>query len=128
MFVNLAEYFAKNPGVGILATADAQGRVDLAVYETPEVIDDKTISLNMLDRLSYQNLKSNPNAAYMFLEASGNWNGKRLYLKKIAEMPGIERVRELKKNNLPLPDPALTSKFHVRFTVERIRPAVGDEN
>lgn len=66
--MNLAHYFGNTEGSGILATADAEGQVDMAIYETPQVIDENIIALNMLNRRSFQNLQSNPHAAYMFIE------------------------------------------------------------
>ncbi len=123
--MNLTHYFGNTEGVGILATADANGKVDLAIYETPQVIDDNTIALNMLGRLSYKNLQTNPNAVYMFIQAGEDLQGKRFYLAKISQRSGIERIRELKANNQPLTDPNLAAKHFVCFRVENIRPLVG---
>jgi hypothetical protein len=126
--MNLAQYFENTRGAGILATADSEGKVDLAIYTSPEVIDDNTIAFNMLERLSYKNLQTNPHAAYMFVEESSKWNGRRFYLTKISEQSGLERVRELRSRNMPLPDAAQMNKKFVCFKVENIRPVVGDDN
>jgi len=126
--MNLSQYFGNTRGVGILATANSEGKVDLAVYTSPEVIDDNTIAFNMLERLSYKNLQTNPHAAYMFVEEGSKWNGRRFYLTKISEQSGLERVRELRSRNMPLPDAAQMNKKFVCFKVENIRPIVGDDN
>ena len=64
----LAQYFENNKGTGILATADGQGNVDLAIYARPHIIDETTAAFIMRERLSHHNLKSNPHVAYMFIE------------------------------------------------------------
>lgn len=124
--MNLQQYFQSVDGVGIFATADAAGKVDLAIYEKPQIVDEATIAFNMTPRLSYQNLQSNPHAAYMFIENSMGWNGKRLYLTKLSETPGPERVKELRTAGQHLTDPAQANKYYVRFSVDDLRPAVGD--
>ncbi len=45
--MNLSDYFEKVRGLGILATADPDGMVDLAVYAKPHVIDETTIAFVM---------------------------------------------------------------------------------
>ena len=124
--MDIARYFNENEGTGILATADGRGKVDMAVYEKPEVIDNDTIALRMLERRSYQNITTNPHAAYTFIEAAGNYQGRRFYLKMIDDKSGEERVRELKAQNLPLTDPALAGKHFVTFKIVEMRPLVGD--
>ena len=76
----LSEYFEKAKGVGVLATADAQGKVNLAVYSRPHFLDsndDNTVAFIMADRLSHANIVANPHAAYSFHEDGegyyGNW-------------------------------------------------------
>ncbi len=66
--MDLAEYFENQKGTGVLATADDQGRVDVAVYARPHVIDRETIAFIMPDRLTHHNLQSNDHAAYLFME------------------------------------------------------------
>ena len=39
--MNLAEYFEKAKGTGILATSSSDGDVDLAIYARPYVIDNR---------------------------------------------------------------------------------------
>ena len=81
--MNLSDYFENVRGLGILATSDADGMVDLAIYAKPHVIDETTIAFIMRERLTHQNLKSNPQAVYMFVEKGEGYTGKRLYLTKI---------------------------------------------
>lgn len=60
--MNLADYFENRQSLGILATADSDGMVDLAIYAGPHLIDETTIAFVMQERLSHQNLKSNQSA------------------------------------------------------------------
>jgi Pyridoxamine 5'-phosphate oxidase len=66
--MDLNEYFDKTKGRGVLATADADGRVDAAVYARPKVLDGETIAFIMRDRLTPANVGTNPHAAYLFME------------------------------------------------------------
>ena len=54
--MNLENYFENVKGTGVLATADGQGRVDVALYSKPHFMDDGTIAFIMADRLTHHNL------------------------------------------------------------------------
>ena len=126
--MSLFDYFEKADGIGILATADSDGMVDLAVYARPEVIDDTTIAFIMKERLSHQNLKSNPHAAYMFIEQGEGYAGKRLYLTKIREETNTSLIEEIIRKKPQIADPGDDSnKYLVIFQVENIWPLVGDK-
>ena len=58
--MTLKEYFETNKGFGILATADDQGRTNAAVYSRPHFMEDGTVAFIMRDRLTHNNLTSNP--------------------------------------------------------------------
>jgi len=126
--MSLFDYFEKADGIGVLATADSDGMVDLAVYARPEVIDDTTIAFIMKERLSHQNLKSNPHAAYMFIEQGEGYAGKRLYLTKIREETNTSLIEEIIRKKPQIADPGDDSnKYLVIFQVENIWPLVGDK-
>jgi hypothetical protein len=125
--MDLKEYFEKHTGSGILATADAEGNVNMAVYARPHVKDDATVAFIMRDRLSHQNLQSNPHAAYIFLEEVKGYQGKRLYLTLTSEETDPEKIAALRRRTAPDSHPD-ESKFLVTFRVDRVRPAVGKEN
>jgi hypothetical protein len=126
--MSLSSYFENTRGNGILATADSDGTVDLAVYAKPEVIDDSTIAFIMRERLTHQNLKSNPHAAYMFIEQGDGFFGKRLYLTKIREETNTSFVEKIimKKPQISPPEDD-SNKYLVIFHVENIRPLVGEK-
>lgn len=52
----------------MLSTADSGGELDAAIYSTPHEMDDGTAAYIMRERLTHENLRSNPFAAYLFLE------------------------------------------------------------
>ena len=60
--MNLKTYFEETKGMGVLSTADGEGRVNAAVYARPHVMDDGSLAFVMRDRLSHNNLQSNPRA------------------------------------------------------------------
>ena len=124
---DLLEYFQDVAGIGILSTSDADGRSDLAIYARPHVFDNETIAFIMRESLSYQNLKSNPHAAYMFIESESRYKGIRLYLKKIDEEFDPEIVNKFRrKPKKTCGDGGNEASYLVRFHVERTRPLVGD--
>ena len=65
--MELSEYFELMSGRGILATADSSGKVNTAIYARPHFIDQNTVAFIMAERLTYENLKSNPQAAYLYI-------------------------------------------------------------
>ena len=94
--MNLSEYFENRTGRGVLATADSDGNVDVAVYSRPHFIDEKTVAYIMTDRLTHKNLQSNPHAAYLFMELGEGYAGKRLYLTKIKEETDPEAINKIR--------------------------------
>lgn len=126
--MSLSEYFEKAQGLGILATANSDGAVDLALYAKPHVIDENTIAFIMQEHLTHRNLKSNPHAAYMFVEKGPGYNGKRLYLSKIREETNTSVVEMFRKKQ-----PVIcaagddSNKYLVHFQVNDIRPLVGNK-
>ena len=117
--MNLAEYFKKAKGYAAVATSDSAGNVDIAMYQKPDVPDEQTIVLTMLQRQSYANLQSNPKAALLFVE-EGKLAGKRLYLKMVDEKTEPERVKKLRQNHPTIFQPA-ANKHAVTFHIEKIR-------
>jgi hypothetical protein len=125
--VKLSEYFEKTTGTGVLATANASGGVDAAVYARPHFLDDQTVAFIMGDRLSHQNLQSNPQAAYLFIERGDGYKGKRLHLTRIAEDTDPQKIQNLRRRPLPMECGVEgESKYLVHFRIDRVRPLVGD--
>ena len=125
--MNLSDYFQAVKGTGVLATSDSGGNVDIAIYARLYIIDEKTIAFSMLERLSYANVQSNPKAAYLFVEKGEGYAGTRLYLTRTGEEKDPERIKEIKQQHSKTYNPEETSKHLVYFTVDKIRPLVGDK-
>ena len=66
--MKLEEYFDIKKGIGVLSTADIEGKVDAAIYARPHFMEDGSLAIIMRDRLSHHNLQSNPHATYLFKE------------------------------------------------------------
>jgi len=125
--MSLAEYFENIKGLGVLATSDSEGNVDIAVYSRPYIIDEKTIALSMLEKRSYSNIQSNPNAAYMFVEEGQGYAGKRLHLTKTDEEKDEEKIKQIRKQHSKAKDYDEKVRHLIYFTVDKIRPLVGDK-
>ncbi len=117
------EYFGSAKGRGVLATAGADGRVDAAVYATPHVMDDETLAFIMADRLTHHNLKSNPHAAYLFMEDGEKYEGKRLFLTKIGEETDKKVLDSLRRKGYP--ELEGENEYLVSFRVDQVLPLVG---
>ena len=128
--MNLRDYFANVKGVGVLATADADGKVNAAVYARPHFLDsedDESLTFIMNERLSYANIQANPHAAYLFVEEGDGYVGKRLTLTKIKEEHDQEKIKPLRRRNLP--DECYEGKTQhlVHFRIDGVRPLIGTE-
>jgi hypothetical protein len=129
--MRLKEYFEERKGIGVLATADADGKANVAIYARPHFLgdNDQEVSFIMNDRLSHDNVNSNPRVAYLFVEQTDGYVGKRLFLTKIGEDTDQERIRSMRRRTLPAECDEEKSKkrFLVHFRVDGIRPLIGTE-
>lgn len=124
--MKLKDYIEKTKGISILSTADGDGRVTTAIYSAPRMVEDDAVAFIMRERLTYQNLKTNPHAAFMFIEASPGYQGIRLFLKKIREDHDPEIIAKMTRRSLtPEEDKQKGPKHLVIFRVEKILPLIG---
>ena len=123
--MNLSDYFKNTEGTGVLATADSNGNVDIALYARPHAIDEQTVAFIMNEHLSYKNLTSNPKAAYLFLEKGPGYKGKRLYLTKTREETDVELIESMRRRKTDKYQESDSKKYLVYFSVDKIRPLVG---
>ncbi|MFC1926410.1 pyridoxamine 5'-phosphate oxidase family protein [Chloroflexota bacterium] len=122
--MNLDNYFEQTKGRGVLATADATGKVNAAVYARPYLIDDNTAVFIMAERLTHENLKSNPWAAYLFMEAGEGYSGKRLYLRKVKEEQDEQLVRDICRR-CDYSNYEIHTRYVVYFNVQKVLPLIG---
>lgn len=126
--MNLQDYFENCQGTGIIATADAKGKVDSAVYARPHIMEDGTVAMIMRDRLTHKNLQENPYAVYLFIEHAPGYQGVRLFLKKVREDQDADLIAQLTRRSLTeKEDKAKGPKFLVYFEVEKILKLIGGE-
>ncbi len=126
--MELNEYFEKTEGHGVMATADSSGHLTAAVYARPHFIDDENIAFIMADRLTHKNLESNPHAAYLFMEAGDDYNGKRLYLTKTREEKDSELIDRIRRKEACPADEGYKEglRYLVHFRIDKVLPLVGD--
>ncbi len=126
--MDLKEYFANRTGTGVISTADANGRVDSAIYSRPHLLADGSLAMIMRERLTHKNLQENPYAAYLFIETGTGHQGVRLFLKKIREDENQQLIQQLTRRSLtPEEDQAKGRKFMVYFAVEKTLSLIGGE-
>ncbi len=124
---DLHSYFETTSGTGILATSNSEGEVDVAIYARPHFMENDQIAFIMRERLSHQNLQTNPHAAYLFIEKQEGYQGKRLYLTKTKEETNpeiIKQIRRRENNNCPAENEI--HQYLVYFAIDRVRPLIGD--
>jgi hypothetical protein len=119
----LKDYFENTKGMGVMATADEEGKVNTAIYSRPHFLEDGSIAFIMRDRLTHHNLQSNPYAAYLFVEEGSGYKGKRLHLRKIREEEDSERIQSLSRREYKNEKPG--ARFLVAFQVDTVLPLIG---
>ena len=124
--MDLKEYFENTEGSGVLATADGDGKVDAAVYARPHFMEDGTIAMIMRDRLTHNNLQSNPHACYLFIEKGPGYKGKRLFLTKLREEQDSELLQSLRRRQYI--DEKDETKYLVLFKTDKVLPLIGAGN
>jgi hypothetical protein len=94
--MTLREYLSGVAGKGVLATADAEGKVDAAIYSKPHIMEDST------------------------------FKGIRLFLKKVREDTDPDLIAKMTRRHLtPEQDKEKGPKFLVYFALEKTLPLIG---
>ena len=126
MYMKLSEYFEKKEGVGVLATADANGKVDAALYGRPHFFDDETLAFIAAEKLTHANLQANPHAVYLFKEMD-RYEGRRLYLTKIREEKDSPLIEEIRRKRYPEVEGKYKTgpKYLIYFNLDKVLPLIG---
>ncbi len=123
--MKLSELF-KESGHGVIATSNVQGEVNVAIYATPHVVDDKTLAWGMTEGRTYHNVMENPRAAYLYMYARAGYSGARLSLK----LKGIDNSGEMldaikvRTREIVGAAAAEAVKHVAYFTVVEVRPLI----
>lgn len=125
--MELKEYFENIKGLGVMSTADGNGNVNAAVYSRPHFMKDGSLAFIMRDRLTHENIRSNPHASFLFKEDGAGYKGKRLYLTKIREEENTALIESLARRSYLADQESKESRFLVFFKLDKERPLMGDE-
>ena len=120
--MNHENYFETVKGMGVLATADDQGRVNTAVYARPHNMGQGKLAFIMTERKTYANIQKNPHASYLFREEGDGFSGVRVTLKKTHVEDDPERIRKLLRRDYGEKDVGRLNLVH--FEVEECLPLV----
>jgi len=123
--MKLSDYFENTTGVGVLSTADMNGKVNAAIYGRPHFMDEETVAFIAADRLTHANLQTNPHAVYLFKE-DGLYAGQRLYLIKTREEKDSPLIEDIRRKKYMDVDGKTESKFLIYFKVDKVLPLIGD--
>ncbi len=112
---DIVEYFECTEGLGLLATAAKDGKVNAAPYAKPRFADPTTVAFVMADRLTHKNVVANPHACYIFIAEGAEYDGRRLYLTCVRDEP-------LKEG----PTKDGEAKFLTTFRIDTVLPLVSE--
>ncbi len=123
------DLFNKRPRIGTLSTANRNGEVDVAVFGSPQMIDENTVVMGIGRNRSFRNLQENPKAVFMVVEPGKtvmDWKGARVYLEAVEIEKGGGFFEEIRKGIADAAGKAAADMIHaaVRFRVTEVRPVV----
>jgi hypothetical protein len=123
--MGLAELFSHD-GLGVMATAAADGSVNTAIYARPHVMDENILVWGMTSGRTLRNITDNPHASYLFKVSGPGFRGVRLGLELLrteGEGELLELIRE--RTSAVVGPGAGSSVTHaVWFQVAEVRPLI----
>ncbi len=129
MSANLMDYFNRQPRIGTLSTSSKDGKVDVAVFGSPHMIDEKTVVMAMGKNRTLANLQENPNAVYIIMEpgkAIFDWKGIRVYLKMSECATSGEKLEMMRRETARFVGEEAAKMMNAAVTLEvvEVRPLV----
>jgi hypothetical protein len=127
MSKELMEYFNKQPRLGVLSTANKDGKVDSAYFGSLRMIDQKTVVMGLGKNRTLANLQENPYACYLIMEPGQKlpeWKGVRVYLKMTDCDTSGEKLAVMKARIAEAAGENAAKMIHaaVTFEIQEIRP------
>lgn len=121
--------FNKRPRIGSLSTANARGDVNVAVFGSPQMIDENSVVMGIGENRSFRNLRENPKAAFIVMEPGETvmeWKGARVYLEAVDIETGGGFFDQVKDNIEKAAGKQAAEMIHaaVRFNITEVRPLV----
>ena len=124
--MDLKTYFESNKGIGILSTADRDGKVNSAVYSRPHVMENGELAFIMRERLTHRNILENPHAAYLFIEEGKGYKGRRFHLTKTHEETDTPLLQTLRRRTFPEDSKKEAEhRYLVFFRIDQELPLIG---
>jgi hypothetical protein len=127
MSKKLMEYFNKQPRLGCLSTANKEGKVNVAYFGSPKMIDEKTIVMGLGKNRTFAYLQENPNAVFMVMEPGKTlpeWKGVRIYVRMSDCQTSGPKLDEMKAKIAAVTGEAGAKMIHaaVSFEIVDIKP------
>lgn len=125
----LMELFNKRPRIGTLSTASKDGKVNVAVFGSPQMVDENTVIMGIGNNRSYKNLKENPNAVFIIVEPGKgimDWKGARVYLRATAIEESGAFYETVKEGIRKVAGDMAANMIYaaVRFEITEVRPII----
>ncbi|HOI13387.1 MAG TPA: pyridoxamine 5'-phosphate oxidase family protein [Methanoculleus sp.] len=129
MASKLMDYFNKQPRIGLLSTANREGKVDAAIFGSPMMVDEKTVVMGLGKNRTFEYLQENPNAIYTIVESGEtimDWKGLRVYLKMKEYATSGEMLERYRKQVAEVAGEDAAAMIHasVTFEVTELRPLI----
>jgi len=129
MNAKLMEYFNKQPRLGCMSTSGKGGKVNVACFGSPRMVDEKTVVMALRKNRTFDNLRENPNAVFMIMEpgkTSSEWKGVRVYLKMKEYATSGEKLEKARAQTAKAVGEESAKAIHaaVAFEIEDVRPIV----
>ena len=129
MDVRLMEYFNKQPRLGCMSTSGQDGKVNVACFGSPRMVDEKTVVMALRKNRTFDNLRENPNAVFMIMEPgkkSSEWKGVRVYLKMKEYATSGEKLEKVRAQTAKAVGEEAAKAIYasVTFEIEEVRPIV----
>ena len=125
----LMEYFNRQPRIGILSTANRGGKVDAAVFGSPQMTDERTVVMALGENRTFEYLRENPSAVFTIVESGktiADWKGLRVYLWMKEYATSGEMLETYKKEVARAVGDEAAKMVHavVTFEITEVRPLV----
>ncbi|WP_332449275.1 pyridoxamine 5'-phosphate oxidase family protein [Methanoculleus sp.] len=129
MASKLMDYFNKQPRLGVLSTANKEGKIDAAVFGSPMMVDEKTVVMGIGNNRSFAYLQENPNAVFTIMEQGAtlaDWKGLRVYLKMKNYATSGETLDAYRRKVAEAAGKEAAAMIHasVTFEVGEVRPLI----
>lgn len=129
MAAKLIEYFNKLPRLGSLSTSGKDGKVNVGVFGSPKMVDEKRVVMGLRKNKTFANLLENPFAVFMIMEpgkTATEWRGLRVYLKMTGFKTEGAELESVRTQIAARAGEAAAKTIHaaVTFEVYDVRPLV----